>query len=265
MNAALPAVVQVQIQRSSVNLPAAPRVHRRSSAKTAGPMPDHRYDVLFLDFYGTITAGDKRAVEQTCGLVVDQLGLTISPPELAVVWGQRFFAALETANDGAFRTLFELERETLVETVEPMVGAFDPLPFVHHLKRYWAAPELQPEALEALAALDVPICCVSNADSEDIRAAIARHRLPVQRVVTSEEARSYKPHPGIFRRALAEMATSPDRVLHVGDSLHSDVGGAKPLGIATAWICREERIFDLGDTQPDRKIKSLLELKSLPL
>ncbi len=226
-------------------------------------MADQKYDVLFIDFYGTITTGDKRAVEQTCRMVVEELGLTMPAPELAIVWGRRFFEALETANDGAFRNLFKLEVETLVETVEPMIGKFDPLPFVRHLKRYWAAPALQPEAHEALEALDLPVCCVSNADTEDIVAAAKLHGLRFDGMVTSEDARSYKPDAGIFRRALAEMGVGPERVMHVGDSLHSDVGGANPLGITTTWICRDERIFDVGEAQPTHKIKSLLELGSL--
>ncbi|MFH0981407.1 MAG: HAD family hydrolase, partial [Planctomycetota bacterium] len=146
---------------------------------------------------------------------------------------------------------------------EPSVGPFDPVPFVRQLKQYWAAPALQPESLEALTAIDLPICCVSNADTEDVLAAAERHGLRFHRVVTSEDARSYKPHPTIFQKALAEMGVSPGHVMHVGDSLHSDVGGARPLGIATTWICREERIFDVGEAYPDHKISSLLELKSL--
>jgi len=226
-------------------------------------MTDKRYDVLFIDCYGTITAGDKEAVEETCRLVVGELGLTMPATELAVVWGRRFFAALDTANDGAFRNLFDLEVETLIETVEPMIGPFDPVPFVQHLKRYWADPMLQPESLAALHALDLPICCVSNADTEDILAAVERHGLPLDHVVTSEDARCYKPHAGIFHKALAAMDVRADRVLHVGDSLHSDVGGAQALGITAAWICREDRIFDVGDARPDHKIRSLLELQSL--
>lgn len=221
------------------------------------------YDVLLIDFYGTITAGDRHAVEDTCRLVVGELGLTMPAAELAIVWGRRFFDALDTANDGTFRNLFDLERETLVETVEPVIGPFDPDRFVRHLKRYWADPTLQPESLEALQALDVPVCCVSNADTEDVLAAVEKHGLPFDHLVTSEDARCYKPHAGIFHKALSEMDVSADRAMHVGDSLHSDVGGAQALGIATAWICREDRIFDVGEAQPDHKIRSLLELHPL--
>ena len=221
------------------------------------------YEALFIDFYGTITAGDKRAVEETCQVVVNELALTIEAQELSVRWGERFFAALDGANDGAFRNLFELERETLIETVAPMAGPFNPVPFIQHLKNYWAAPALQPEAVRALDSLDVPTCCVSNADTQDVLAAVERHGIRFDCVVTSEDARSYKPHAGIFRRALELMDVRPERVMHVGDSLHSDVGGAKPLGITTTWICREERIFDVGEARPDHKISSLLDLGPL--
>ncbi|MCP4592649.1 MAG: HAD family hydrolase [bacterium] len=227
---------------------------------------ERRFDALFVDFYGTLTSGDKRAVEDTCELVVGQLGLDVAGHELAVSWGQRFFKALERANDGAFRDLFTLECETLVETLGPTVGAFDPTPFVTHLKGYWGAPELQPETVEALAAvaaMGIPVCCVSNADTEDLLGAVEKHKLKLEHIVTSEDARSYKPDAGVFRQALGEMKVASERVMHVGDSLYSDVSGAQALGIEAAWICREERIFDLGKAHPDHKIRSLLELPSL--
>ncbi len=226
-------------------------------------MAGRKFDAVFIDFYGTVTAGDRRAVEETCAGVVQQLGLTLAPAELAVIWGRCFFEAIETANDGAFRNLFDLECATLVATVAPLIGPFDPVPFVTNLKGYWSAPTLQPEAKDALAALDLPVCCVSNADTDDVLAATEQHGLCFDAIVTSEDARSYKPHARIFREALAKLDVAPERVIHVGDSLHSDVGGAKPLGIATAWICREDRIFDVGKGHPDYNIRSLHELCSI--
>ena len=39
-----------------------------------------------------------------------------------------------------------------------------------------------------------------------------------------------KPRPELFRLALAETGLAPGEVIHIGDSLSSDVGGAAPLG-----------------------------------
>ena len=104
---------------------------------------------------------------------------------------------------------------------------------------------------------------MSNADTEDILAAIELHGLHFEQVITSQDVRCYKPAPRIFERALEVMGVAPDRAMHVGDSLHSDVGGAKPLGITTAWVCRDGRIYDAGSCEPHHKISSLLELRQL--
>lgn len=227
-------------------------------------MPTRPFDALFIDFYGTVTSGDRQAVEDTSRCVVEEFGLPMPPAEFAVEWGKTFFAAADDRNHERFANLCRIECETLVETLEPLGhGDIDPVPFVARLQAYWANPSLHPESAEALASLDVPICCVSNADTADLLSAIERHNLRFDHVVTSEDARCYKPGPAIFERALADMGIRPERVLHAGDSLHADVGGAKPLGITTAWVCRQGRIYDVGQTMPDHKLSCLRGLRDI--
>ena len=150
-----------------------------------------------------------------------------------------------------------------METVRPWTAAIDPRPYCDMLKHYWATAPAHADALPALAGVELPVCCVSNADTDDISTSIARHGFRFHATVVSEAVRCYKPDPHIFQVALETVGVRPDRVLHVGDSLHSDVGGAQSLGIATAWICRGERIFDAGDCTPDYKINSLNELHAI--
>lgn len=221
------------------------------------------YDALLIDFYGTIAAGDRHAVERTCACVVADLRLDLSPPELAITWGKRFFAEIEVANHDRFLNLYDCEAKTLVETLRPLAGEIDPRPYCNLLKQYWSGPELHPESLEALAGIDLPICCVSNADTDDIRAAMKRYGLQFDALITSEDVRCYKPDRRIFEKALEAVGANPQRAMHVGDSLHSDIGGAAALGIATAWVCRDDRIFDAGESVPDHKIGSLMELQGL--
>jgi FMN phosphatase YigB (HAD superfamily) len=80
-------------------------------------------------------------------------------------------------------------------------------------------------------------------------------------VVCSEQARSYKPAPGLFRYALEVIGLTPADVLHVGDSLHADVGGARKAGIDVVWVCRDRRIHDIGSATPNHKISSLKGLR----
>ena len=58
------------------------------------------------------------------------------------------------------------------------------------------------------------------------------------RVVTAELCRSYKPHHRHWKVALALLDTTPDRVLHVAESVYHDVVPAKALGMQTVWINR---------------------------
>ena len=226
-------------------------------------MTDGKYDALFIDFYGTLVTGDRVAVEQTCRRVVEDHGLNMTAADLAVVWGKAFFAAIDNCDVDGFRTLFDCECETLVDTVRPLAGPIDPRPYALMLKAYWQDPPPVPDAAEALRRIGLPVCVVSNADTEDILLAIERRKLPVDHVITSEDARSYKPDAVIFEKALEAMGVARDRVIHAGDSLHSDVGGARAVGLTTCWVCYEDRILDVGTALPDHKVSSLMQLRDL--
>ncbi len=89
------------------------------------------------------------------------------------------------------------------------------------------------------------------------------NRWPIKHLVTSEDARSYKPHREIFEMALARTGWRRDRVIHVGDSLHSDVGGAMAAGIRSGWVNRAHRIHDIGNHQPDHEFVDLHGLTAL--
>jgi HAD superfamily hydrolase (TIGR01459 family) len=45
-----------------------------------------------------------------------------------------------------------------------------------------------------------------------------------------------KPYPAIYRMAMEKLGVSADRVLAIGDSLHTDIAGAAGYGLANLWI-----------------------------
>ena len=45
-----------------------------------------------------------------------------------------------------------------------------------------------------------------------------------------------KPDPAVYRPVLQQLAMPSDRVLAVGDSLHTDITGATGVGIASCWV-----------------------------
>ena len=79
-------------------------------------------------------------------------------------------------------------------------------------------------------------------------------------VTTSEEARSCKPHPGIYRHALAKAGgVAPEEVVFVGDSLDYDVVGANALGMTSVLIIEPPDRVEGGE-DPDYVIETMPEL-----
>ena len=69
-----------------------------------------------------------------------------------------------------------------------------------------------------------------------------------------------KPHPEIFRWALAQARAEPAEAIHVGDHLDADVEGARGAGIEPVLIDRRDRFgpTDIPDGTP--LIRSLADL-----
>ncbi len=218
-------------------------------------------DGLFLDFYGTLVGGDRSAVESVCRRIIADFELPITAEHLGIEWGRGYFALSEVCNDGRFRTLYQIECDSLVECMRGLIGReIDPAPYVAGLTQWLRSPPLFEEThavLDELRRLGVPVCLVSNADHDDLRAAMEATGIHLDLVVSSESARSYKPDARIFQKALAQTGWRADRTMHVGDSLHSDVGGAAPLGLETVWVCRSVRISDIGTSEPHHRVSDL--------
>jgi len=80
--------------------------------------------------------------------------------------------------------------------------------------------------------------------------------------VFSDEVGYSKPHSLMFQTALKRLKVEPSETVHVGDLLHTDIAGAKAIGMKTAWLNRKG-IPNTGPHKPDCEIKTLPELISV--
>ena len=88
---------------------------------------------------------------------------------------------------------------------------------------HWVNPPIFEEAKAFFEMSPLPIYIVSNIDKSDIDAAIKHHSLNPKGVFTSEDAKSYKPRKELFELALKSTGFKTSEVIHIGDSLNSDV------------------------------------------
>lgn len=83
----------------------------------------------------------------------------------------------------------------------------------------------------------------------------------VDHVVVSGDLGVHKPDPAIFAHLLERADVEASRAAHVGDSIYSDVAGARAAGMTAIWFPPRLREHDdVGEHIPDAVIESLDDL-----
>lgn len=123
----------------------------------------------------------------------------------------------------------------------------------------WPAFSDTPAALRALAGR-FSLNIISNIDDALFEGSRGKLGTAVDRVVTAEYCRSYKPSLRNFKVMLALLDASPGEVVHVAQSLYHDVGPAQSLGIQTVWVNRRAGRRGFGATPRNDVIPDLLVL-----
>lgn len=100
-------------------------------------------------------------------------------------------------------------------------------------------PELYAPVLAAALRAGIPMVC-ANPDLEVVRDGVriicagllAEH----YKAGGGSVIQRGKPDPAIYKPTLAMLGTTPQRTLAVGDSLRTDIAGAKAAGIGSCWV-----------------------------
>ena len=87
-------------------------------------------------------------------------------------------------------------------------------------------------------------------------------------IAISHEVGLRKPRREIFEAALAQLGVAAGDAVHVGDSLHADVGGAAACGLRTVWVTRQVADPDAAlarhrGSRPDWIVRDLAEIPPL--
>ena len=77
-------------------------------------------------------------------------------------------------------------------------------------------------------------------------------------IVTSASAGFYKSRPEIYLHAAELLAAKPGHMVHVGDSLRFDVGGASRAGMGTVWLQFPDKPGDGSGYVPDLTVSTLV-------
>jgi len=221
-----------------------------------------RPSALFMDCYGTLLEGDRGVIEAVTHAAARRAG--VDQQLLDRAWWQRFRALCAQRTGDAFGAQRDLELEAMADVLRDLgddVSSGELVDLLEPLFCYWRTAAPFADAIALLRRWTIcPVVIVSNIDSADLHQVLPS--LPrVAGVVTSQDARAYKPDAAVFRHALAMTGLSPDRVVHVGDSWESDVLGAAGAGITPVWLDRGGAVPSERDRMAVARISALSQLE----
>ena len=219
-----------------------------------------KFRVLTFDCYGTLIDWES-GILQALLPVLFRRDVALSDSEILQI-----YAELEAkAEQGAYIKY----REVLRKVVQGFGEKFKFTPGEEELN---ALPDSVknwkpfPDTVDALQALKerFKLAVISNTD-DSLFAETARHlRVKFEWVITADQVKSYKPSLNNFKQAVEKIGTSPDKILHVAQSVYHDVIPAKSLGLAAVLVRRRGAGATLpAEGQPDLEVPDLKTLASM--
>ena len=212
---------------------------------------------FFADFYGTIVHEDGEVIKKITKIICET-GKVENPSDIGYFWWNDFQTMYMNSYGDTFETQRTLEEKSLEHTLKEFKSDADAKELSAMMFAHWVKPPVFEDSKAFFEKSGLPIYIVSNIDTSDILQAIAYHDLNPAGVFTSEDAKSYKPRKELFELALKKTGLKENEVIHIGDSVSSDVKGAAGVGIKALWLNR------FGKNVPEgvESISSLLDALS---
>ena len=209
---------------------------------------------FFLDFYGTVVHEDGEIIKKITQIIYDT-GKAENKSDIGAFWWNDFQRMFTNSYGDSFETQRALEEKSLEHTLAKFCSKANASELSNYMFEHWIKPPIFEESKKFFASSPIPIYIVSNIDTADILKAIEYHNLTPAGVFTSEDAKAYKPRKELFELALRSTGLKADEVIHIGDSVSSDVKGASSVNIRALWLNR------FGKEIPDgvESISNLLE------
>ena len=225
-----------------------------------------RFQALTFDCYGTMIDWES-GIFSALRPILSAHGATLSDFALLELYSE-----LELkAEQGEYQNYRDV-LESVVAGFAERLG-FTPSPeeirsLPESVSRWPAFPDT-PAALKRLQTR-YQLAVISNIDDDLFATSAPKLGVRFEQVVTAQQAHSYKPSLNNFRLAFQRLGLSPDRILHVGQSVYHDVNPAKSLGMAAVWVKRPSPRPGAGaakaaDGRPDLEVGDLATLATLAL
>lgn len=192
---------------------------------------------IFVDYTGTLVSEDGKEMQELADRLCGNSALHDRQAMTAYFWDYVKQYERESVGD-AYRTEDEIVQRILRQCVREF-DLRDDLQELHALfQASWIHAPAFGDVNAFFSACPVPIYILSNNGEAYIAASMREKGLRPAGIVCGDMVRCYKPHPALFAKALEISGCGTDEVLHIGDSVQSDVEGALRAGIRPVLLDR---------------------------
>jgi 2-haloacid dehalogenase/putative hydrolase of the HAD superfamily len=195
---------------------------------------------IFLDFYGTLVEEDDKIVFSIVENVVNNSkNNKINNSDVGQFWWKEFTSLCHIHNGDNFKLQKEIEYISLTNTIKNFESDINVENELKKQFEYWKKPTIFSDSIFFLEKIQFPVIIVSNIDRNEIIKAIDYIKIDVKNVITSEDTLYYKPNENMFKIAMEKNNLKVNEIIHIGDSLSSDILGANNVNIKSIWLNRK--------------------------
>lgn len=193
---------------------------------------------IFMDYTGTMIQEKGKDLEQAVCRIWKNSRLE-TPEETVKYWWDQLKIMEEKSYGDSFLSEDEIVGH-LLEQLGRNMGLEDDFTELHRLiQRFWMYAPVFDDVREFLDHCPVPVYIITNNGVSYVEECLKYNGLTAAGIISGEMVRAYKPHREIFDYALQKSGCGPEEVLHIGDSVISDVKGAAAAGITPVLIDRQ--------------------------
>lgn len=209
---------------------------------------------IFLDYTGTMVMEDEPNTRALLKYFITHSDIKDPNEVLRIVWGK--VKELEAESYGAHFIRNDEKADQILQYCAANCGLNGDLDYMHGLwRKIWVHAPLFDDVKPFFERMKLPIYVISNDDLCYLEESFRIKDLHPAGIISAETVRACKPNSAIFEEALRAAGVKPEEAVHIGDSVTSDVEGARAVGITPVYLSRSGN----ADIQGVTVIRSLDE------
>jgi 2-haloacid dehalogenase len=220
--------------------------------------PGQKPKWLTFDCYGTLIQWDEGLLNAVNTILSKQPKTSVDAATLIHVYDKYEHGLEQQKPHRSFRSVAGDGLKMAMEELTLSYEAADIEILTSSISKMSPFSEVK-EALSELKASGFKLCIISNTDDDIIAGNVAQMGGHIDRVITAQQATSYKPSHHIFNYAHHQLSVLKEDIIHICASPHLDLVAARDLGFRCIWIDRGTARKPLPDYTPNAVFHTLSE------